>query len=69
MGTWWGEGHAGREAAGLEPRDNLSKPVERKKKETEDIGLDTHKDKEGRGYRKKGGTARGDWWERGRGMC
>lgn len=32
MGTWWGEGHGGREAAGLEPRDNLSKPVESKKK-------------------------------------
>lgn len=28
MGTWWGEGHGGREAAGLEPRDNLSKPME-----------------------------------------
>lgn len=32
MGMWWGEGHAGREAAGLEPRDNLSKLVESKKK-------------------------------------
>lgn len=32
MGMWWGEGQGCREAAALEPKDNLSKPEENNNK-------------------------------------
>lgn len=32
MGMWWGEGQEWREAAALEPKDNLSRPVENNNK-------------------------------------
>lgn len=72
--TWGHGGERGKEGEQqlgcMEPKDNLSKPVENK----ENIVLKTlaliPTRIQGAGdIERKEGTARGNWWERGRGMC